>query len=1488
MFFVRQRAMIIRICIISILAILLLLAVEPQQIYARSASNAVTATTDIGNNDDDRDGIPNSVECIGKATLLPLAVINGGFELPDIRTTRSLTSKQWGSYPKIAVAYQSFLIDGWSTTATDSEIELWRSGYDNVRAHKGKQFAEINANQSAALYQDIATSPGSMMRWSFAHRGRTGVDSIELLVGPTDGPYTSLGTFSTDKNAWSVYDGTYIVPVGQTATRFLYKAISTANGNTTTGNFLDDIQFFVLGGCDRDTDGDGVINSDDLDSDNDGILDIVEAGLEDNDGNGQVDQEDDLGSAGAVPDHDSDDLPDFLDLDADGDGLPDSVEGPATEEFTAPSGTVDSNGIDNAYGGGIIPVDTDNDGDADYIDIDSDEDNWSDTTESHSELLNVDNDQDGLDKALDLDDGLWGPPSAGITDTLTIYPNNGTENDWRNDEAENNGSGVGSGEGGGLESEPLPGSPSIFLGSVGGDRKGTVTTASMQSPQAIWHKALSLKTYVLGLDELMPAAGPLNTTPKPAVPADVLAVTTAPDAKAVDFVDEAGNVQAVALGILSVGEPYAHDYGVCNRFQGYSFEQIAPQLIDVPPANRAWFWHSTAQSMEHGYEDALIFHIFVNETEKQFHIDSRWTQDEYDTGFDFAFDYVFNMQVWSNNPTTSEQLLQGILLRLNNFGDGDWQVTYHNEAAPTTPSVFIKQVQTTLDTVTLDLVTLGLARENNESQTIQVHGTWRSQTDRLTLQPFAQSITLNAGETSVPLTFPGLLDATIYVESNGFADKVYAGSGLWFVAGPDQSNADKLTLGDCRSTEALDNADDKDSIDKTDLLLAGCADLAPVMPQGADNIGIGRTLNPNGMPVDVSPYQALRFWAKGNGTPVRILLETDGIKDADYFQTVFVPTADWQQYIIPLRHFYQRGFGQPATYTGNDAKAVLWLNAENNGQQLSLSLDQVSFTNTGLLEPTTLPESNGDTTPRAVDFVATDASAIANTTLYYSVDDGHSYQTVQMNTTRAINGQTAVQGQLPAQPLGSDVRYYVEVTHANGYRSRMPIDAPRTYYRYQVDDRPSLLVDDFGGSRPFNRLGGTSGLFNEPTHGGTLVAYQVEQQLVLDYRVDQSGQYAGYYTELKDTNAENYTTLNLLVRGDKGGEQLHIGLRDGNDYEPHLSIGDFVPGGIQATWQWVQIPLSSFGKELDRANLQSVSLTFYNGSTPTNGRLYVGEIRFTTLPTAQVIDSFDDGDLQKNGQGLGYWTSAPQSTLTAKVAAGDASHHNGYALQLDYHVGTDGGNEGYALWHSELGGLSVPDGSHVTFWVRGDASTVPVSIYLTTANARARVALTDYVTPTTTWQLVTLPLTAFTTQGIDYKALTGFEVAFEFGTGSGTLWIDNIRIGLPGAPQVDRRVIYLHEVDEHPLALHLPSGARWSVTSNAHWLLTDGAGAGAETLTVRSAPWGLAIGDYSGTIAVSSTDGVSGAATTEEITVHLTVTEVRNAPNQIFLPVVTR
>lgn len=1445
----------------------------------------ITPNVDVAT-DSDKDGIPDGIECLGYISDVTIAVVNGSFELPDVTTNFSLTTRHWGNAAPYAVDFHSFLVQGWNTTATDHEIELWQSGFNGVPAYKGKQFAEINANQSAALYQDVMTTPGSKMRWSFAHRGRTGVDTLELLVGPPNGPYQSLGIFKTGTNAWSVYSGDYVVPAQQTTTRFLYKAVATANGDTTTGNFLDDIQFFQQGQCTLDTDGDGIPNSLDLDSDNDGIPDVVEAGLPDKNGDGMVDDPALIGSVGAPPDTDGDKVFNFLDLDSDGDGIPDNVEAQTTTGYVAPPGKVAANGIDTAYGNGLKPVDTDKDSAPDYLDTDTDSDSVVDTTEASLKLAGSDADHDGLDKGVDTDDRTWGPVNLKITNVLKAYPNDGKEVNWRVKATTKTTNFVQTAQSGGLESEPLKGDPSTFIGGTGDATLDATTKAAEETAAAErLHKARLLADIKLKLDDFLPTAGPNGTTATAiaSVP-DVLAITSAPDAKAVDFVDSDQQVQASVLGILSVGQPYPHDYGVCNRFKGYTIDEIAPVLVNVPPANQGWFWHSHGNQGDAIHEDAFIFHIFVNEAQKQFHVDSRWTQDSYGQKFDFAFDYVFNMQVWSNNLATSQALLQAVLLRLTDYEDGSWQVLYHNQTQPIAPDLIVNKVRYEMDNIRLSLVQITattptsntmqavtVAQTSAQAQTpVHVYGAWRSYLDRTTLQPFDYQINLADQGPEFLLNFPGLLDITVYVEHDGFTDKVYTGSGLWFAVSPGGSTAKtQITPGQCRSL---------DSIDKHDLLLAGCVDGATPDLTNQDAAGIGRTLNPNGRSVDISPYKALHFWAKGDGAPVRIQLESAGITDHDYYQTVFTPDSEWRQYIIPLSQFSQRGFGAPKPFLGTDIKAVIWLNATITGKPMNLALDQVSFTSSGLLTLVQQPTDSADTNARPIQVQAPDGVSVAAMLLHYSVDGGTSFITVPLTLQSTTANGVLFQGVLPGQALGTDVVYYIEARQTNGYISKSPLDAPASLYRYRVDDRSGLLVDDFAGSELQNRLGGGAGFFNSPTAGGRLSAYRQARQLILDYDVSQADQIAGYFTDLGKLDARPYTTIDILLRGENGGENLLVGLSDSKGKEPRLSVGDLLPGGITKNWQWVQIPLVSFPAELDRSALANFSFAFLNSYAPMAGRVYIKEVRFTKLATPLVIDSFDDANLQMNAQGLGYWTTAPNSTLQAATETGDAVSNSGAALRLNYTINSGG----YAIWHSTLANPSVAATDKLQLWAKGANQAVPPTLYLTDGTVRAQVALADYLKLSNSWQLAEIPLAAFVKQGLDLSHLTGFEVVFEHNKGSGVFWVDNIRIGHVGAPQVEQRVLYLTDMDQASIALHLADGSRWQAQSDANWLLPSATGFGPATLSIASFAWNLTPGTYDGHVTVTSATGA-----TETIAVHLTVTQLVT-PHLFFMPLVVR
>ncbi|CCH86774.1 conserved exported protein of unknown function [Modestobacter italicus] len=159
-----------------------------------------------------------------------IGLVNGGFEEPTVPVNDFRFLAQSA-------------VPGWSTTASDGVIEIWHNNFSGVSAAVGAQFAELNANLPSALYQDLPTIPGTVMRWSLAHRGRIGTDTMAVSIGPAGGALVEQARMSDGTSAWGRYSGFYTVPDGQTSTRFSFGAISTQGNNLSIGNFLDDISF---------------------------------------------------------------------------------------------------------------------------------------------------------------------------------------------------------------------------------------------------------------------------------------------------------------------------------------------------------------------------------------------------------------------------------------------------------------------------------------------------------------------------------------------------------------------------------------------------------------------------------------------------------------------------------------------------------------------------------------------------------------------------------------------------------------------------------------------------------------------------------------------------------------------------------------------------------------------------------------------------------------------------------------------------------------------------------------------------------------------------------------------------------------------------------------------------------------------------------------------------------------------------------------------
>ena len=158
------------------------------------------------------------------------------------------------------------VIPGWSIKASDpaakqrnvsgfvsrNSIEIWPSGFLGVPAYEGDRFAEINAHVAGAMYQDMQTTPGAVVNYKFAHRGRGGDDTIDVLIGSPNNTISQTDGegYTTGRSEWKTYGGTYVVPRGQYITRFSFEALRTGSRSNSVGNFIDVVEFGFE--CDED------------------------------------------------------------------------------------------------------------------------------------------------------------------------------------------------------------------------------------------------------------------------------------------------------------------------------------------------------------------------------------------------------------------------------------------------------------------------------------------------------------------------------------------------------------------------------------------------------------------------------------------------------------------------------------------------------------------------------------------------------------------------------------------------------------------------------------------------------------------------------------------------------------------------------------------------------------------------------------------------------------------------------------------------------------------------------------------------------------------------------------------------------------------------------------------------------------------------------------------------------------------------------------
>lgn len=160
---------------------------------------------------------------------------------------------------------------GWKSndaTAGADTVEVQRRNHTPYPTNAGNVWGEIAAaKRGKYIYQDIATTPGIMYKWSLKHASRNADqdDSMQVMIGEpgktvaqqatrttsngsdkTGSVGTTITTHGTAQDGrWETYTGDYLAT--STTTRFTFRSVRDSNGQgldfTAEGNCVDDLSF---------------------------------------------------------------------------------------------------------------------------------------------------------------------------------------------------------------------------------------------------------------------------------------------------------------------------------------------------------------------------------------------------------------------------------------------------------------------------------------------------------------------------------------------------------------------------------------------------------------------------------------------------------------------------------------------------------------------------------------------------------------------------------------------------------------------------------------------------------------------------------------------------------------------------------------------------------------------------------------------------------------------------------------------------------------------------------------------------------------------------------------------------------------------------------------------------------------------------------------------------------------------------------------------
>jgi Domain of unknown function (DUF4114)/Secretion system C-terminal sorting domain len=475
------------------------------------------------------------------------------------------------------------------------------------------------------------------------------------------------------------------------------------------------------------------------------------------------------------------------------------------------------------------------------------------------------------------------------------------------------GSGVGSGNSGGLESD------GCLASAIAGRnfQRAKTSALSYDNPDVMQQFTASTGNLAVRndveLEQFVPEQ-PFYAQPVTAyisTPKDLLGVTNAQKVLSVDYFDDATKERlAAVLTTKTANKVYDHTKVICDRLTGSTLLRTEKIQIDNIP-----FIRSTLVREDGKFEYAICFSM-SKESSTNATITSRWAIDEY-----LVSQSYYNYQVWAEAPHLAQRVVEEILIKLKA------QYTLSSTEGENLPQLFVKKGSYDNGLLTLSIYNPIEAK----SLTINGNSTYTETGERI---DFTKKIALTGKvEETIQVNVGTVFDMgfTIRNDVSNDYDALYFADGAWGL------EYDKTKTSVSKYTVAMTSPvliNDIFTVERN----------PTIKGQTTDYISLFRSLRPAGVAANISKFTNLSFVGYGEGVAEIVLMKAS-IKDWSKQYRAEVSLFDEkQQYNLPLSIF-SNGTGE--TLKADDITHIV-VTLNNNTKEtkyFEIGLDNVQFNN---------------------------------------------------------------------------------------------------------------------------------------------------------------------------------------------------------------------------------------------------------------------------------------------------------------------------------------------------------------------------------------------------------------------------------------------------------------------------------------------------------------------------------------------------------------